>query len=108
MSASREIVKRAVQKRQHAYKATFKGALAQEVLEDLMHFCRANETCVVPGDRDATLILEGRREVFLRIQEHLNLSPEQMWDLYTGNRPHPLARSVAEMSPKKPEETNVS
>lgn len=55
------------------------------VLEDLARFCRANESCVIPGDRDRTLMLEGRREVWLRIQQHLNLSPEQMFALYNAD-----------------------
>ena len=55
-----------------------------EVLADLARFCRANESCVVPGDRDRTLLLEGRREVFLRITQHLNLTPEQLYLLYSG------------------------
>ena len=73
--------------RKLAYQRTF--ALNQpanvEVLDDLARFCRANQTCVVPGDRDASLILEGRREVWLRIQQHLHLSEEQLMQLYSGN-----------------------
>ncbi len=72
--------------RKNAYKFTFSynNPAARQVLADLAIFCRANETCVIPGDRDKTLILEGRREVFLRLQQHLNLSPEQLFELYTG------------------------
>lgn len=55
------------------------------VLEDLARFCRANESCVVPGEHDKTLVLEGRREVWLRIQEYLNLTPVQLFALKTGN-----------------------
>lgn len=54
-----------------------------EVLRDLAWFCRANESCVVPGDRDRTLLLEGRREVYLRIVQHLKLTPEQLFELYS-------------------------
>ena len=54
------------------------------VLEDLARFCRANESCVVPGDHDKSLVLEGRREAFLRIQQHIRLSPEQLFRLYGG------------------------
>jgi hypothetical protein len=60
-----------------------------EVMIDLSRFCRATESCVIPGDRDKTLILEGRREVWLRIQEYLNLSPEQLYALKGGNAPQP-------------------
>lgn len=54
------------------------------VLEDLQKFCRATESCVVPGDRDKTLILEGRREVWLRMTEYLHLTPDQLYALKTG------------------------
>ena len=57
------------------------------VLEDLVKFCRAEETCVVPGDHDKSLVLEGRREVWLRIQQHLQLSPEILFSLYSGTTP---------------------
>lgn len=59
------------------------------VMEDLARFCRATESCVVPGERDKTLILEGRREVWLRIQEYLNLTPEQLYALKTGGSVQP-------------------
>lgn len=55
------------------------------VLEDLARFCRANESCAVPGNHDKSLLLEGRREVWLRIQQHLGLSDHQLFALYSGN-----------------------
>lgn len=70
--------------RKRAYQLALTSPAGQAVLLDLAVFCRANETCVIPGDRDRTLILEGRREVWLRIQQHLNLSGEQLADLYNG------------------------
>lgn len=76
--------------RKRAYQLTFGGGIAsQSVLLDLQTFCRANETCVIPGDRDRTLILEGRREVWLRIQQHLNLTGEQLALLYNGQNYKP-------------------
>lgn len=71
--------------RKSAYKGTFAMNVVanQIVLSDLAVFCRANESCVVPGDHDRTMLLEGRREVFLRITQHMNLSPEQLFELYT-------------------------
>lgn len=73
--------------RRLAYQRTFQVNQPAniEVMEDLARFCRANETCVVPGDRDRSLILEGRREVWLRIQQHLHLTEEQLMQLYSGN-----------------------
>jgi hypothetical protein len=67
-----------------AYRAAFTHPAGEMVLADLAKFCRAAETCVIPGDHDRTLILEGRRECFLRITDHLNLSSEQLYALYAG------------------------
>jgi hypothetical protein len=55
----------------------------EAILADLAVFCRANETCVVPGDRDRTYVLEGRREVYLRIRDHLDLTIDQLVEKYT-------------------------
>lgn len=74
-----------VTERQKAYKLCFGSIAGQLVLHDLIAFCRENETCVVAGDPAKTNVLEGRREVFLRIKEHLNLSAEQLATLYSGH-----------------------
>ena len=29
-------------------------------------------------------VIQGRREVWLRIQNHLQLTPDQLWELYSG------------------------
>lgn len=80
-----------VGQRKTAYQLTYQVEQPAnvDVLIDLARFCRANETCVVKGDRDMTLVLEGRREVWLRIQQHLGLTTEQLTALYTGG---PLQR----------------
>jgi len=52
------------------------------VLKDLAAFCRAEESTYHPDPR-AHAVLEGRREVFLRIQSHLNLSSEDLWKKYS-------------------------
>lgn len=69
-----------------AYQLTFpKHSPAQQmVLADLARFCRATESCVVPGNHDKTLILEGRREVWLRLNEYLNLTVEDLYQLKSG------------------------
>jgi hypothetical protein len=69
--------------RKTAYGLTFGSPSGKIVLEDLAYFCRARETCVVPGDRDRTYVLEGRRETWLRIQQYLDLTPEQLVELNT-------------------------
>lgn len=66
------------------YRLTFGTVWGQAVLTDLADFCRAQETCVVPGDRDRTLVLEGRRETWLRIAQHMHLTPEQQFAIATG------------------------
>jgi hypothetical protein len=67
-----------------AYQLCFGSPAGQAVLVDLAPFCRAAETCVVRGDRDATLVLEGRREVWLRIQQFARLSEEDILELRMG------------------------
>ncbi len=67
-----------------AFRVVFGGGPAgQAVLRDLEKFCRANETCF-HEDARMNLILEGRREVWLRIQQHLNLNPDDLFQLYSG------------------------
>jgi hypothetical protein len=67
-----------------AYLVAFGNYAGQSVLFDLARYCRAQESCVVPGDHDRTLLLEGRREVWLRITDHLRLQPEQLYALYAS------------------------
>lgn len=69
--------------RQRAYMLTFGTPAGQAVLADLATFCRSSETCVVPGDRDLTYVLEGRREAFLRIRAHLDSTMEQLMERFT-------------------------
>lgn len=62
-----------------AYRLTFgdiTGEGAQSyVLEDLSKFCFANETTANDPYK------EGRRQVWLRLQEQLRLTPEQLMSL---------------------------
>jgi hypothetical protein len=69
--------------RKRAYQLAFNTPGGKVALDDLDFFCRARETCVVPGDRDLTHVLEGRREVSLRIHDYLERTPEELRDLYT-------------------------
>lgn len=71
--------------RQKAYLVLFgsDNLAGREVLEDLIVFCRAKKSCVDPDDR-LTLVLEGRREVYLRIMEHLESSSEELFRTRTG------------------------
>ena len=61
----------------------------QNVLIDLADFCRAAESCASFDengryDHERTLIMEGRREVWLRLQNHFNLTTQQLYRLATG------------------------
>ncbi len=75
-------------RRRTAYLAVFnKGTVhTEEVLVDLARFCRVHKSTFHPDPRTHAL-LEGRREVFLRIADHLNLSDEDIWKLYSGGTP---------------------
>ena len=68
-------------RRRTAYIKTFNSPFGTEVLEDLAHFCRAHET-TFHDDPRAHAVAEGRREVWLRIQKHLQLTDDQLWALY--------------------------
>jgi hypothetical protein len=61
-----------------AFQLAFGGAHGKAVLADLAPFCRAKEPCGVPGDHDKTWGLIGRNEVWLRINQYLELTPEQL------------------------------
>jgi hypothetical protein len=63
--------------RGQAYRRTFSGIYGERTLVDLARFCRANESTFVPDPR-AEGILQGRREVWLRISKHLNLSEDEL------------------------------
>lgn len=67
--------------RRTAYTRTFNTPGGQEVLEDLAKFCRAHESTFHPDAR-VHAVAEGRREVWLRIQQHLNLNDEELWRIF--------------------------
>ena len=54
-----------------------KGPFTEVVLADLAKFCRANESTFHPDARVAAN-LDGRREVWLRIQEFLGLNADEL------------------------------
>lgn len=60
------------------------GVLARA---DLMRFCKYEETTAVIGDRDLAYLLEGRRQVWLRINDFINKSPEELTEKYTKPGP---------------------
>jgi hypothetical protein len=75
-------VKDLLRSRKLAYSRTFgEGVDVQIVLQDLAKFCHADKTAFHPDPR-VHAVLEGRREVWLRIQKYLNLTPDQLWEIY--------------------------
>lgn len=75
-----EKTKRFLFARQTAYQVTFRSAQGEAVLADLAKFCRATESTFHPDPRIEGR-LDGRREVFLRITENLNLTQDELWKL---------------------------
>lgn len=69
--------------RKRAYQLTFNTPAGKSVLDELAIFCCARQTCVVPGDRDRSYVLEGRRQVYLSIREYLDLTVEELVEKYT-------------------------
>ncbi len=84
-----EQAKQWLRNRSLAYQRIFlgHGTDTDAVLSDLAKFCRASET-TFHADPRLSDVLTGRREVFLRISQHLNLTDEQLWGLY-GNKSLP-------------------
>jgi hypothetical protein len=81
-----EIIDKAMQflsGRRMAYRRTFnlESVDVQMVLADLAKFCRAHDTPYTATARETDLLI-GRHEVWLRIQQHLNLTDEELWALY--------------------------
>lgn len=88
-----ELVERAknfLRWRAGAYQRVFvKGGVDTEaVLSDLARFCRAAKSTGHP-DPHVAARLDGRREVFLRIADHLNLTTEELYRLYHGGASNP-------------------
>jgi hypothetical protein len=76
-----DLARQYISRRRTAYVRVFDGPFGDEVLADLAKFCRANDTAF-HADPRVHAALEGRREVFLRIARHLNLTDEQLWALH--------------------------
>lgn len=80
-----EKAKEFLKTRRTSYNRVFKNELVSKdcelVLKDLAKFCRANKS-TFHDDPRIHAALEGRREVFLRIANHLNMSEEELWKLY--------------------------
>jgi len=76
-------IKDLIRTRKFAYQMVFakENKYTRAVLKDLARFCRAHEsTFDVDPRRHAAL--EGRREVFLRIKEYLELNETEIYELH--------------------------
>lgn len=69
--------------RKKSYQSIFgaAGAAGSEAMKDLAKFCYANNSTAMP-DQYLTATLNGRREVWLRICQHLHISEEELTRLY--------------------------
>lgn len=70
-----------VAERRTDYVRVFNTPHGEKVLADLAKFCRANESTFHPDAR-VHAALEGRREVWLRIRAHMDLTDQQLWALF--------------------------
>lgn len=66
-----------------AYNRVFdrQSPYTETVLKDLAVFCRAHHSTFLPDAR-AHAVLEGRREVWLKIQEYLQMTVEEIYELH--------------------------
>lgn len=73
-------------KRAYAYKLVFdkNNQFTSVVLKDLAKFCRAHDSTFDKDERRHAA-LEGRREVWLRIQEHMGFEPDELLKLHRAH-----------------------
>lgn len=72
--------------KQRAFRIMSRNAIGRLALRDLAQFCCATESTVegLPIDPNKALVLEGRRQVWLRIQKYLQLTEAELWALTLG------------------------
>ena len=75
-----------IRQRKVAYQLVFGHEGGTAVIDDLKRFCRAEDSCFHPDPRNHA-VLEGRRQVWLRIERHLKLSIEGIAHHYYGFAP---------------------
>jgi len=81
-----ERIREFISGRKRGYQQCFNTPAGHSVLADLAPFCRAYATCFDPDPR-VHAALEGRREVWLRIVEHLHIPPEELAAKYGHPKP---------------------
>lgn len=68
------------QRRRTNFRLGFGSPAGRQILADLHEFCHASQTTARLSDRDAAYgmaIREGRRQVWLRIERAIDLTPEE-------------------------------
>lgn len=80
LSEMKESALALLDRRRRSYQLTFRNPVGEQVLADLARFCRASETTFHEDPR-LHAVLEGRREVWLRVQKYLQLSAEEIYQL---------------------------
>lgn len=70
-----------LQRRKTAYQLAFGSPAGKSVAKDLARFCRGAETAY-HADPRIHAMLEGRRQVWLRIEQHMKFSPEELAVIY--------------------------
>ncbi len=77
-----------LRQRSQAYNQVFARNIPTEtVLDDLARFCRAGSSTFDPDPRVHAL-LEGRKEVWTRIANHLNMTEDQLYAVYVLGSKH--------------------
>lgn len=79
-----------LRERQTAYQAFFLQPAGQVILSDLAEFCFAHQT-TYDSDERLHARKEGRRDVWLRIQHHLNLSDADLYAISMGRQLPPAS-----------------
>lgn len=84
-----------IKNRNLAYKNCFDQAHLENraVLTDLALFCRMFTTTHDPNQSEDPRVLEGRRQVFLRIQEHMQFDQMQLYALHPLRQLTPQANT---------------
>jgi hypothetical protein len=83
-------VLRWLQNRRQSYQLVSNQPAGKVILADLARFCYAFESCWDPDPRIHAM-KEGRRSVWLRVQQHLKLSDAELYQIATGGYSPPSA-----------------
>lgn len=67
-----------------AYRMLKRQPAGQLILADLAQFCRATRPSMHAGDSHMTAFNEGKRAVWLRIQERLRLTDDELFAILGG------------------------